>query len=170
MDLVAVAAVSENGIIGDDGELPWPSLPADKRQYRQRVADHPVVLGRRTFESMLADLPGAAQVVLSRSDRAYDVPTAHHAGTVEAALDVLESLGADRAYVLGGAEVYELFLPMLDRLVLSRVPGEYDGDARFPAFDRSEWTLVDEAPDEGFIVETWTRRAQSEPESGSGSG
>jgi dihydrofolate reductase len=166
MDLIAVAAVSENGVIGDDGELPWPSLPADKRQYRQRVADHPVVLGRRTFESMLGDLPGAAQVVLSRSERAYDVPTAHHAGGVEAALEVAGSLGADRAYVLGGAAVYELFLPRLDRLVLSRVPGEYDGDARFPEFDRAEWALVDEAPEEGFTVETWERRAQ--PEFGSG--
>ena len=159
MELVSVAAVAENGVIGDDGELPWPSIPADKRQYRQRVADHPVLLGRRTFESMLDDLPGSAQVVLSRTERDHDVPTAHHAGGVKEAVAVAESLGADRAYVLGGAAVYELFQPHVDRLVLSRVPGSYEGDSRFPDIDRSEWELVEEAPEEGFTLETWERTA-----------
>jgi dihydrofolate reductase len=67
-----VAAVAENSVIGRNGELPWPSIPADKRQYRTRIADWPVVLGRRTVDSMRADLPGTAQVVLSRSASEYD--------------------------------------------------------------------------------------------------
>jgi len=157
MELISVAAVAENGVIGDSGELPWPSLPADKRQYRERVAGHPVVLGRRTFESMLDDLPGSAQIVLSRTERDHDVPTAHHAGSVEAAVAVAESLGADRAYVLGGAGIYALFQPHVDRLVLSRVPGSYEGDSRFPGIDPEEWELVEESPEEGFTLETWVR-------------
>lgn len=157
MELVAVAAVSENGVIGKDGDLPWPSIPADRRQYRARVADAPVVLGRRTFESMQDDLPGAAQVVMSRTPRTYPVETARHASTVEEALEVLESLGAERAYVLGGAEVYELFVPHVDRMVLSRVPGTFDGDAHFPAWDPDEWRLVSRQPDEGFTLEEWVR-------------
>jgi len=157
MELVSVAAVAENGVIGDDGELPWPSIPADKRGYRQRVADHPVVLGRHTFESMLEELPGSAQVVLSRTERAYDLPTAHHAGSVEEAIGVVESLGAERAYVLGGAAVYALFHPLVDRLVVSRVPGSYEGDARFPDIDPEEWVLVEETPEEGYTLELWER-------------
>ncbi|TKR26155.1 dihydrofolate reductase [Natronomonas salsuginis] len=159
MQLVSVAAVAENSVIGADGELPWDSIPADKEQYRARVADSPVTLGRRTFESMLDDLPGRAQVVLSRTKREYDVETAHHAGSVEAALELgtelAASLGTETVYVLGGGRIYELFQPRVDRMLLSRVPGEYDGDAYYPNFAPNEWLLERETEHEGFTLEEW---------------
>lgn len=156
--LVSVAAVAENLVIGDDGEIPWESLPEDRRQYRARVADDPVILGRRTFDSMRSDLPGSAQIVLSRSEQTFDVESAHHARDVEEAIDRARSLGADTAYVLGGGAIYELFQPHLDRMVLSRVPGEYEGDTRYPEWDEAEWELVSETPYDGFTVEEWVRR------------
>jgi len=121
MELVSVAAIADNRVIGDDGDLPWPSIPADKQQYRERIADDPVILGRVTFESMLDDLPGAAQIVLSRSEQDFDTPTAHHASGVDDAVAVAEELGADTAYVIGGGGIYDLFQPHIDRMVLSRV-------------------------------------------------
>jgi len=157
MELIAVAAVAENGVLGDDGELPWPSIPADKRQYRERTAGHPVVLGRRTFESMRENLPGSAQIVLSRSERTFDVSTAHHAGDVAEAVEVAASLDADRAYVLGGGAIYGLFQPHVDRMVLSRVHGSYEGDTRYPDWDESEWELVDSEPHDRFTLEEWVR-------------
>ncbi|WP_049985920.1 dihydrofolate reductase [Halobellus rufus] len=157
MELVSVAAVAENGVIGRDGELPWESIPADKRQYRRRVADAPVVLGRRTFESMREDLPGSHQIVLSRSERTFDVDTAFHAGSVEEAVAIAESLGADVVYVLGGAKIYELFQPHVDRMILSRVPGAYEGDVRYPEWDESAWRLASSEPWEGFTLEEWVR-------------
>lgn len=159
MELVTVAAVAANGVVGRDGELPWPSLPADKRQYRERVADSPVVLGRRTFESMRDDLPGSAQVVLSRSERDYDVDSAHHAGSVEEARAVVGSLGSSRAYVLGGAAIYRLFQPHVDRMVLSRIPDAYEGDATFPDWDEADWERVDTTEYDGFTLEEWVRRS-----------
>jgi dihydrofolate reductase len=156
MELVSVAALTDDHVIGKDGELPWPSIPADKAQYRTRIADSPVILGRRTFESMLDDLPGAAQVVLSRSAREFAVDTAHHAADVEEAVAVAERFD-DTAYVVGGAGIYELFQPHVDRMVLSRVPGEYEGDSYYPAFDEAEWTLVSETDYEGFTLEEWVR-------------
>jgi dihydrofolate reductase len=164
MELIAVAAVSDNGVIGADGDLPWPSIPADRRQYRARVADRPVVLGRRTFDSMRGDLPGSAQVVLSRSVEAFDAPTARRAGDVEEALATLADLAADRAYVLGGEAVYALFLPHVDRMLLSRVPGDYEGDARYPSWDRDEWRLAAETPGDGYTLEEWVRVASADPE------
>jgi len=158
MELISVAAVAENGVIGRDGELPWPSIPADKRQYRRRVAGSPVVLGRRTFESMLEDLPGAAQIVVSRTERDYDVGSAHHAGGVEAAVERAEAVGGGAAYVLGGATIYDLFQPHVDRMVLSRVEGTYEGDSYYPEFDEAEWTLEEETPHERFTLEEWRRR------------
>jgi dihydrofolate reductase len=165
MELIAVAAIAANGVIGDDGELPWPSIGADKRQYRRRIADHPVILGRRTFESMLDDLPGAHQIVLSRTEREYDVETAHHASDVDEAVAVAESLGFDRAYVAGGKGIYELFLPHLDRMVLSRIPESYDGDTRFPTWDPDEWRRCEAVDYDRFTLEEWVR---SDNESGQG--
>ena len=157
MELVSVAALTDDRVIGKNGELPWPSIPADKKQYRERIAASPVVLGRRTFESMLDDLPGAMQVVLSRSEQSFDVETAVHARGVEEAVEVAATHGSDTAYVIGGAKIYELFQPHLDRMLLSRVPGTYDGDSYYPAFDASEWRLVSETEYDGFTLETWER-------------
>ena len=187
MQLVSVAALAENRVIGNDGGVPWPYLPEDVRQYRARVADSPVVLGRRTFESMRGDLPGRRQIVVSRSVESVDEPTAVVADGVDAALALARDLvaepgGADASdgvageasppdsgtlddssapavYVLGGGTVYDLFQPHVDRMVLSHVDGVYEGDTRFPAWDEAEWTVVDETPYEGFTVREWVRRA-----------
>jgi len=157
MELISVAALAENRVIGNDGDIPWESIPEDREQYRERIADHPVILGRRTFE-MYVDLPGSAQIVLSRSERTFDAETAHHAGGVDEAIGIAASLGADRAYVIGGAGIYELFQPHLDRMVLSRVPGEYDGDAYYPEWDDDAWELREETPYGRFTLQEWVRR------------
>lgn len=157
MELVAVAAVSENGVIGNDGELPWPSLPADKRQYRARVADAPVILGRRTFDSMRDDLPGERQLVLTRdANRSYPEPSATVATSVESAIDAVSN--APVAYVLGGGGAYEAFFPHFDRLVISRIPGRYHGEVTFPAIDPDTWDRVENASLEGFTLEIWERK------------
>ncbi|EMA61740.1 dihydrofolate reductase [Halorubrum distributum JCM 13561] len=102
MRLVSVAALAENRVIGRDGEVPWPHIEADVRQYRERVAGSPVILGRRTFDSMRDDLPGSRQIVVSRSVEAVDAPTAVVASGVEEALELARDLvgtaaDADRA-------------------------------------------------------------------------
>lgn len=157
MELIAVAAVAENGIIGKDGEIPWPSIPEDKRQYRGRIAEWPVVLGRKTFDSMREDLPGSAQIVLSRSDADYDIETAHHATSVEEAIEILETMDTERAYVIGGAGIYALFQPVIDRMVLSRIPGAYEGDSFFPEWSPDDWHLVDRIEYDDFTLEEWAR-------------
>ena len=95
MQLVSVAALAENRVIGRDGEVPWPHIEADVRQYRERVAGSPVILGRRTFDSMRDDLPGSRQIVVSRSVDAVDVPTAVVANDVEEALALARELVGD---------------------------------------------------------------------------
>ncbi len=158
MELVSVAAVAENGVIGREGELPWASIPADKSQYRARIADEPVIMGRRTFESMLDDLPGRAQIVLSRTERTYDVESAVHAGDVEAAIDRAQSFGSECSYVIGGGMVYECFQPRLDRMVLSRVHGTYGGDSHYPEWSPEEWELAGETTYGRFKLVEWRRR------------
>ena len=96
MQLVSVAALAENRVIGNDGGVPWPDLPEDVRQYRDRVAGSPVILGRRTFESMRGDLPGRRQIVVSRSVDAVDEPTAAVADGVDAAIELARELVGER--------------------------------------------------------------------------
>lgn len=157
MELVSVAAVADNGVIGGDGELPWPSISEDRKQYRERVAGQPVVLGRRTFESMLDDLPGSVQFVVSRSGRDYPVETAVHVESVDDVVERAQGLGSETVYVLGGGAIYHLFQPHLDRMVLSRVHGEYEGDTYYPEWDEHEWELVTETPFERFTLQKWVR-------------
>ncbi|MFB6200445.1 MAG: dihydrofolate reductase [Halorhabdus sp.] len=155
MDVIAVAAVAENGIIGDGPTLPW-DLPNEVQRYRDRVAGETVVIGRRTFE-MFDDPPGARRIVLSRTEREYNDPTVDHAKSVDEAIETARSDGVSTLYVLGGAAIYEAFLPYYDRMLLSRVDGEYDGDARFPSFDEREWVLRDRQDYDGYTLETWDR-------------
>ena len=95
MRLASVAALAENRVIGEDGEVPWPHIEADVRQYRERVAGSPTILGRHTFDSMRDDLPGSRQIVVSRSVDAVDVPTATVVSGAEAALDAARDLVGD---------------------------------------------------------------------------
>jgi dihydrofolate reductase len=157
MELVSVAAVADNGVIGADGGLPWPAIPADRRQYRARVAGHPVILGRRTFDSMRENPPGSAQIVLSRNTREASLETAQYVTGVDEAIDAAATLPAERAYVLGGAAIYELFQPVVTGMVLSRIPGTYAGDAYFPDWDRDAWTRRERSDYDDFTLERWVR-------------
>ena len=165
VQLVTVAALAENRTIGVDGEVPWSHIEADVRQYRERVAGSPVILGRRTFDSMRDDLPGARQIVVSRSVDSVDVPTAVVADGVNAAIELAREIVAsgafpdDTVYVLGGGGIYDLFQPHVDRMVLSHVTGAYDGDTLFPAWNDDEWTVADETEYDRFTLRNWVRRA-----------
>ena len=163
MKLVSVAALAENRVIGRDGEVPWPHIEADVRQYRERVAGSPVVLGRRTFDSMRDDLPGSRQIVVSRSVDAVDVPTAVVANgdeeAIELAREAAAETGVETAYVLGGGGIYALFQPHLDGMALSHVDGAYEGDTVYPEWNEAEWHVTAETAYDRFTLREWTRSA-----------
>ena len=164
MRLVSVAALAENRVIGRDGEVPWPHIEADVRQYRERVAESPVILGRRTFDSMRGDLPGSRQIVVSRSVDAVDAPTATVADGDEAAIaaanEAAATAGVDTVYVLGGGGIYELFQPHLDGMALSHVEGAFDGDTYYPEWDEEEWEVAAETAYDRFTLREWVRRGR----------
>jgi len=153
VDVVLVAAVAENGVIGRDGEMPW-HYPADLVQFRETTTGHPVVLGRRTYEAIVArlgePLPGRTSVVLTRSGPGEVPESVVVAGGVEAALRAAERAaderGVETAYVAGGAAVYEQFLPLADRLRITEVPGSPEGDTYFPEFDSETWVELEREP------------------------
>ncbi len=141
-DVVLVAAVARNGIIGDSGGMPW-HYPADLAHFKEVTMGHPVIMGRRTYESIAAaldgPLPGRTTVVLSTRD--LDLPEgAVLAGSGEEALALAgDAPGGDTVYVAGGGSVYEQFLDRADRMVLTEIPESPEGDTRFPEWDKEEW-------------------------------
>ncbi|WP_435143276.1 dihydrofolate reductase [Halobaculum sp. P14] len=160
MDLVLIVAVADNGVIGADGDIPW-HLPADLRHFKETTTGHPVIVGRRTYESIARDLggplPGRTNIVLSRSepDLPDDVVVAD---SVDAAVDAAESTGADAAYVAGGGAVYEQFLDRADRMVVTELHDRYEGDTYFPEPDWSAWRETDRERRDDFDIVTYERR------------
>lgn len=155
MKMVLVAAVAENGVIGRDGGMPW-HYPEDLAHFKQLTTGHPVVMGRRTYES-IADrlggpLPERTNVVLSTRD--LDLREgAVQAESVEEALE-LAAERDDEVYVVGGASVYGQFLPRADEMVLTEIHERHEGDTTFPEWDRDNWEEVerDDREDLSFVL------------------
>ncbi len=136
--LELVVAAARNGVIGRDNGLPW-RLPADLAHFKRVTLGHPILMGRRTWDSIGRPLPGRQNIVLTRdrSFRAAGATVVHSLAEARAA-----AADAGRLMVIGGAEIYRACLADADVLHLTEVDAELDGDARFPAWRREDWQEV----------------------------
>ena len=166
LELVGIVAVAENGIIGRDGEMPW-HIPEDLAHFKRQTTGHPIIMGRITYESILEalgkPLPDRTSIVLT--SRSLETPdNAIVASSLTEAVVAAERAAAERhggtkrAFVAGGATVYEQFLPALDRLVVTEVQDRPDGDTSFPTWDRTAWTTVERDEHDGFAFIEYVRR------------
>ncbi len=160
--LELVVAVARNGVIGRDNGLPW-HLPADLAHFKRLTLGHPILMGRRTWQSIGRPLPGRRNLVLTR-DPAFH---AEGATVVRSLAEARAAAGAERLMVIGGAELYRECLPAAEVLHLTEVDADVPGDARFPDWRREEWQeLAHEAhpPDErhayGYRFVTLRRRGR----------
>ena len=132
-----IVAIAENGVIGDKNRLLW-HISEDLRNFKRITSGHPVIMGRKTYESLGRPLPNRTNVVITRSEILIEGCTVAHS------LD--EAVGMfpvdEEIFIIGGAQIYEQALPIADRFYLTRVGRAYDGDTRFPEWDESEWRLV----------------------------
>ncbi len=152
--VVLVAAVADNGVIGAAGDIPW-KLPADLKHFRQVTTGNTVVMGRRTYESIGHPLPNRTNVVVTRRPNwsAQGVVVAH---SVEEAIARARELTGD-VMVIGGGEIYAAALPLADGQILTHVHAAPEGDTHYPDFDRSQWVEVKREPGEGYDVVWWER-------------
>jgi len=145
MDVSFVVAVAENGIIGNDNELPW-RLSSDLKRFRQITMGKPIIMGRTTFHSIGKPLDGRANIILSRNKDfshegifvVQDVPGALKLGKREA-----EKSGCSEIMIIGGAQIYTAFMPFATRIYYTQVHDEPDGDASFPSLDLDVWEEVE---------------------------
>ena len=133
-----IAAVAKNGVIGTNGKLPW-HLAEDMKHFKRLTLNHPIIMGRRTWESLAKPLPDREHVVISRKP-GFEAPGASVASSLEGAIALCA--GEPVAFVIGGAEVYAAALPLADGLVLTEIHQDYAGDTRFPDWDRKAWRVA----------------------------
>ncbi len=137
--ITLIVAVADSGVIGRDNALPW-HLPDDLKRFKQLTMGKPLIMGRKTFESIGKPLPGRHNIVLTRDTnyRREGVTVVHDvAAAARAAGDVPEVM------VIGGAELFRSFLPLAGRVHLTRVHADLEGDVRWPELDQGQWRRVD---------------------------
>jgi dihydrofolate reductase len=160
-----VAAVSPGGVIGRDGRIPW-RISEDARHFRALTMGHPVVMGRRTWDSLperFRPLPGRRNVVVTRNAH-WRAPGAERASSLEHAFRLLA--GATQVFVIGGAELYAVALPHADELQLTEIDADFEGDTFFPDWDRAAFDEESREPhvsDTGipFSFVTYRRRQEA---------
>ena len=135
--IALIAALDNAGVIGYEGGVPW-RLPADMRWFREKTIGKPVIMGRRTFESIGRALPGRHNIVVTRRPT-YEASGCELVNSPAAALAAAAAQQPDEIMVIGGATLYAALLPQASRLYLTCVDGRFPGDTFFPDFDRREW-------------------------------
>ena len=133
-EIVLVVARARNGAIGMNGTLPW-HIPADLRHFKQVTLGTPMIMGRKTFESLPGLLPGRRHIVLTR-ERDWAVPGAEVAHSVEEAVALA---GGGRISVIGGAEIFRIFMPLADAVELTEIHTNMEGDTFMPPLDLTQW-------------------------------
>jgi len=166
MRVSLVVAAARNGAIGLAGEIPW-RLPDDQKFFRRLTTGHAIVIGRKTFDSIGKALPGRRNFVLSRSEQS-PVEGIDFFRDLEAALAFAREIPLEECFIAGGEAIYRDGLKVADRVYLTRVDAEPEGDTFFPKIDETlfecierESHVADERHDHAFTIEIWQRRAQS---------
>ena len=133
-----IAAMDRNRLIGNENQLPW-HLPADLAHFKRITMGKPIIMGRRTYESIGRPLPGRTNIVLTRSAD-FQAEGVTVVRSLQQALEA--AAGAEEAMIIGGGSIYELALPLADRLYLTHIEHGYEGDAWFPELDPLQWRVI----------------------------
>ncbi|SZD73158.1 Dihydrofolate reductase [Candidatus Ornithobacterium hominis] len=138
--IIQIAAISENNILGKDGDLIW-HIPEDLKRFKKITLGNPMIMGRKTFESFPSPLPGRLHIVLS-SQNQRNTENVIWVQNLEEALEIAKSKNKD-IFIIGGGKVFEQTLSITDRLEITRVHETFEGDAFFPEIKEKDWELVD---------------------------
>lgn len=168
--ITLIAAVAENDVIGHAGDMPW-RLPTDMKRFKAVTLGKPVIMGRKTLDSIGSVLPGRENIIVTRQQR-LDYDDIHVSPSLDAALlharERAAALGVDEIMIAGGSEIYRQSMPYADKLLITRVLTRPEGETRFPPIDPAEWQLVENktfetgARDSAALrLETYSRKQTS---------
>ena len=168
-----IVAASENNVIGRNNKLPW-CLPTDMKYFKNVTWGMPVIMGRKSFESLGKALKGRTNIVVTRNKnwKADDVQAVQ---TIDQAITLAAQTDAKEIFIIGGAEIFRSALPSADRIYLTLVHGNFDGDAFFPELERGEWKLIsnrdceaDEKNHFALSFQVWERKPATQTPSPKG--
>ncbi|MGM5480680.1 MAG: dihydrofolate reductase [Nanobdellota archaeon] len=156
VDMTIIGAVAKNGVIGKDNAIPW-YIPDDFKRFKSLTVGSPVIMGRKTFESLPSNvrpLPGRKNIVLSRN-KELELEGAVVVNSMESALEHVSK--HDKAFIIGGSHIYKKALPFANTLEITHIHKEYEGDAYFPEVDWDDFDLVNKDVRDGFSFHTYKR-------------
>ncbi len=179
MRTIIIVAMTPDRIIGHDGGMPWHE-PADLRHFKQTTTGHAIIMGRKTFDSIGRPLPKRRNLVITRSPDSMGAPSLPGVGdgctatkldsstsldfvsSLDAALALCQDRDESIAFVMGGAQIYILALPIADEIIVTRIdrPGIH-GDTHFPEWDERDWTVEPVATDSGLTITCHVRRSSA---------
>ena len=155
-NLIIIAAISENNVIGSGNEIPW-DISEDRKRFKKLTIYHPVIMGRKTLESVLKrlgkPLPDRKNIVLTRQNISREGIYIVH--SVDEAINLC---AGEYSYVMGGGKIYRLFLPLVDRMEITRVHKNVDGDVFFPEVNWTEWEEINREYKGEYSFLTYIRR------------
>ena len=158
MKTVIIAALSKNRVTGRNNTIPW-HYPADMKHFRRTTKGHPVVAGRKTYESFkIRPLPGRLNFILTRNPDYTSDEGVIICQDLDQVVATVKERSAEKLFILGGAEIYNLALPLTDEMILTHLPIEVEGDAYFPQWDEAEWEVAEERREEDLVFATYRRR------------
>jgi dihydrofolate reductase len=152
INIAVIVAMSEDGTIGDKGKIPW-HISADLHRFKRLTMDHPIIMGRRTYESIGKPLPGRTNIVLTRSANFTAPPGVLAFASLDDALEHCRRQNAETVFIIGGGKVYEAALPLADKLFVTKVHRRIPGDTKFPKYDHRHWSEIarENAPGCSFV-------------------
>ena len=137
--IIIIAAAAENNTLGKNNEMVW-HLPNDFQRFKSLTSGHHIIMGRKTFESLVKQLPNRTHVIITRQ-KEYHAEGCIVVDSIEKALEICPK--DEDSYIIGGGEIYALGLPYTDKLEITRVHHNFEGDAHFPKINEDEWEMTD---------------------------
>lgn len=142
MIISAIVAMSQNCVIGKDNKIPW-HLPADLKYFKRTTINHHIILGRKCYESIGRPLPKRTNIIITRN-KAFEAEGCVIVNSIEAALEYSRNQDQSEVFIVGGGQIYEQSMELWDRLYLTEVETEVDGDIYFPKIDDKQWIIINE--------------------------
>lgn len=141
MEKIIIVAMTEERLIGSDGDIPW-HYPEDLKYFKEQTTGHPVIMGRKTFESLPKDyrpLPNRKNIVLTRRENWGAGKDISVASSLEEAYNIARENDRSKCFIIGGSSVYSQALEDVDKMLITRIKGNYDGDTYFPEWNSNDW-------------------------------
>jgi dihydrofolate reductase len=148
--ICAILAMSQNRVIAREGRLPW-DLPEDLAFFKKMTLEHPVIMGRKTYESMGQALPNRVNIVISR-DKNYTLSDALTTLSLDTAIKLAKEKEKNEVFIIGGASIYAQALPLADKLYITKIKGVYEGDTYFPDYAEFKTVLSEKKSTDGNLV------------------